>query len=146
MGTWSSMGQGVGKVGLSLWASHWARLLSQPHLYPRTHHLLRAVITLLVGPVQRELFVVHCVAGIECAGQAGIRAIEHIEGSRYCDFHVLPWWHCGQSQKLVRILADSAMQGASLLCLVGSGAELGQWALSLTAEINHLMGWGGQSS
>lgn len=94
------------------WWEKWAScctvscLLPQPHLHPRTHHLLRAVTTLLVSPVQRELFVVHCVAGVEGAGQAGIRAIEHIEGSRYCDFHVPPWWHCGQSHKLVSILAN----------------------------------------
>lgn len=78
---------------------------SPSRLLPRTHHLLGAVITLLVSPVQGELLVVHGVAGVEGAGQTGIGAIEDVEGGRYCDFHALPWWHCGQSHKLVRIPA-----------------------------------------
>lgn len=93
-----------------------------PHLCRRTHHLLGAVTAPLVGPVQGELFVVHCVAGVEGAGQAGIRAVEDIEGGRYCDFHAPPWWHCGQSHKLVRTLCDRAGEGASLLHLARSGA------------------------
>ena len=69
-----------------------------PYHHPRAHHLLGAVVTLLVSPVQGKLFVVHGVAGVEGAGQAGIRAIEDVEGVRYCDFHAPPWWHCGQSR------------------------------------------------
>ena len=86
--------------------------------------------------------MVHGVAGVEGAGQAGIRAIEDVEGGRYCDFHAPPWWHCGQSHKLVRILADKAREGAKACAPGGerSGAELGQLAGSLMAEIR---GWGG---
>lgn len=69
-----------------------------PH--PRTHHLLGAVTTFLVSPVQGELFVVHGVAGVEGAGQAGVRAVEHVQGGWHCDFHGPRWWHCRQSHKL----------------------------------------------
>jgi hypothetical protein len=73
-----------GKGGLYLARS----CLPQP--VPQTHHLLRAVTTLLVSPVQGELFVVHGVAGVEGAGQAGIRAIEDVESVRDRDFHAPP--------------------------------------------------------
>lgn len=49
--------------------------------------LLAAVLALPVRPVHGEQLVVHLVAGVEGAGQAGIRAIESGDSGRHGDLH-----------------------------------------------------------